>query len=99
MAQFSEGEEKMEDNRLERPSTSRTKKNVKKINKALTERKRWVRRTNQELQELYKEPNLVAVAKASRIRWIGYVVKLPVGRPPKRILESESGGKKKKRKI
>ncbi|KAF2879052.1 hypothetical protein ILUMI_27146 [Ignelater luminosus] len=43
------------------------------------EEERWVRRTN---QELYKEPNLVGVAKASRIRWISHVVRLPVGCEP-----------------
>ncbi|KAF2892164.1 hypothetical protein ILUMI_14009 [Ignelater luminosus] len=69
---------------------------LKKIFGRKIVRKRWVRRTNQKLQQLYGEPNLVEVAKASRIRWIGHAVRLPVGRQPKRIFKSEPGGKRRR---
>lgn len=56
----------------------------------------WQRRSNYELQELYKEPNIVGIVKAQRLRWLGHIVRMPEERVPKRILKSEIGGRKRR---
>lgn len=38
----------------------------------------WRRRYNHELKALYREPDIVAVAKASRLRWAGHVQRMDV---------------------
>lgn len=36
----------------------------------------WRRRYNEELKNLYHEPNIVAVAKSNRLRWAGHVLRM-----------------------
>ena len=54
----------------------------------------WERRTNNELAELYHEPNIVAIVKGQRLRWFGHVMRMKEERVPKKILESGIGGKR-----
>lgn len=56
----------------------------------------WVRRTNQELQDLYSEPNIVGVIKGQRMRWLGHVQRMPEYRMPKQILRSSLSGRRRR---
>lgn len=56
----------------------------------------WAIRTNKEIEELYKEPNISNVIKAQRLRWLGHVQRMPNFRLPKIILNSSIGGRKRR---
>jgi hypothetical protein len=45
----------------------------------------WRIRINQELQELYKDVDIVAGIKKKRLEWIGHVVRMDHGRVVKKI--------------
>ncbi|KAJ8950564.1 hypothetical protein NQ318_015697 [Aromia moschata] len=55
---------------------------------------RWERRTNREIYDLFKEPNIIGIVRAQRIRWIGHVVRMKDHRIPKMVLIHEIGGGK-----
>ena len=48
----------------------------------------WRKRMNHELAELYGEPSILAVAKADRIRLLGYVMRMPDSCPTKKVFDS-----------
>lgn len=54
----------------------------------------WRIRFNHELEALYHEPNIVAVAKSSRIRWAGHVLRMDAGEMTKRIFDARSYNEK-----
>ncbi|PSN49291.1 hypothetical protein C0J52_24261 [Blattella germanica] len=47
----------------------------------------WRIRTNSELTQLYKKPNIITLIKAKRIEWIGHVSRMDGGRSIKKIFE------------
>ncbi|KAJ8940693.1 hypothetical protein NQ318_017666 [Aromia moschata] len=55
---------------------------------------RWERRTNREIYDLFKEPNIIGIVRAQRMRWIGHVVRMKDHRIPKMVLIHEIGGGK-----
>jgi hypothetical protein len=57
---------------------------------------RWLRRTNEELKELYKETDIVGVAKTQRLRWRGHIERMRETRVPKQVMSSKLGGKRKR---
>ncbi|KAK9746346.1 hypothetical protein QE152_g6156 [Popillia japonica] len=56
----------------------------------------WERRTNKELEELFDEPNIVAVAKGQRIRWLGHMWRMPATRIPKRVWDHKLAGNRRR---
>uniref|UniRef100_A0AAG5DNL5 Reverse transcriptase domain-containing protein n=1 Tax=Anopheles atroparvus TaxID=41427 RepID=A0AAG5DNL5_ANOAO len=52
----------------------------------------WRRRMNHELAELFGEPDILTVAKAGRIRWLGHVMRMPDSCPTKKTLVSDPLG-------
>ncbi|KAJ8954674.1 hypothetical protein NQ318_011365 [Aromia moschata] len=55
---------------------------------------RWERRTNREIYDLFKEPNIIGIVRAQIMRWIGHVVRMKDHRIPKMVLIHEIGGGK-----
>ncbi|XP_018576050.1 uncharacterized protein LOC108914683 [Anoplophora glabripennis] len=51
----------------------------------------WERRTNNEIKELYKEPDIIGVIKAQRIRWLGHITRMHSERVPARIINCKIG--------
>lgn len=43
---------------------------------------KWKARFNHELEALYHEPNIVVLAKSSRLRWAGHVLRMDAGEIP-----------------
>lgn len=58
------------------------------------EGEQWKRRTNTELQQLYKEAPIINVIRAQRIRWLGHVSRLPDSRIPKQVLVGGISGRR-----
>ncbi|KAI4455091.1 hypothetical protein MML48_9g00014462 [Holotrichia oblita] len=54
------------------------------------------RRTNKDIEELYKKPNIVQVVKAQRARWLGHIARMSDQRWVKRILTVAAGGKRRR---
>ena len=52
----------------------------------------WRRRFNHELQELYKEPNIVKYIKINRLRWLGHVQRMEDERVPLKLLNTNPDG-------
>ena len=52
----------------------------------------WTRRTNQEVGELYGEPD--TVIKSQRLRWLGHVERMPEDRLPKMVWQETIGGRR-----
>ncbi|KAJ8954316.1 hypothetical protein NQ318_005903 [Aromia moschata] len=55
---------------------------------------RWKRRTNREIYEFFKEPNITGIVRLQRVRWIGHVMRMNDHRIPKMVLIHEVGGRK-----
>lgn len=49
----------------------------------------WRIRYNYEIQALYNQPNIVAVAKSTRIRWAGHVARMNADNTSRRLLEAK----------
>ncbi|KAK5643018.1 hypothetical protein RI129_009185 [Pyrocoelia pectoralis] len=56
----------------------------------------WRRRTNQEIEELYERPDIIACVKAQRIGWLGHLERIDAVRLPKMIIYRRPIGKKRK---
>lgn len=50
----------------------------------------WRRRYNEELKNLYHEPNIVAVAKSNRLRWAGHVLRMDPSETTHKIFNARS---------
>lgn len=57
----------------------------------------WRRRTNNELQELYRRPDIIHTVKEKRGRWLGHIARMPKERWAKRILFRGEIGKRRGR--
>ena len=49
---------------------------------------------NDELHSLYRSPDIVRVIKSRRLRWVGHVVRMEVGRSAFKILTGKPTGKR-----
>ena len=52
----------------------------------------WRRRTNSELEQLFKKPTIVTDIKARRLRWLGHVQRMAADRVPKKVLHAKPDG-------
>ena len=52
----------------------------------------WRRRTNSELEQLFKKPTIVTDIKARRLRWLGHVQRMAADRVPKKVLHAKPEG-------
>ena len=55
----------------------------------------WCIRTNEELNELYKDVNIVVDIKVRRLEWLGHVMRMTNDRVPKIVLNAKLDGKRK----
>jgi hypothetical protein len=72
------------------------RKILRKIYGGKCEEGQWLRRTNQELNALYGEENIVGVVKAQRLRWLGHLVRMGEQRTPNKIYRTKVGGKRRR---
>ena len=54
----------------------------------------WRRLRNEELNSLYRSPNIVRVIKSRRLRWAGHVARMEEGRSAFKILTGKPTGKR-----
>ena len=54
----------------------------------------WRRLHNEELNSLYRSPNIVRVIKSRRLRWTGHVARMEEGRRASKILTDKPTGKR-----
>jgi ribosomal 50S subunit-associated protein YjgA (DUF615 family) len=54
----------------------------------------WRIRTNQELQELYKDPDIVADLRRRRLQWLGHMIRMDDSKLIKRVLDGKPGGRR-----
>ena len=53
----------------------------------------WRRLHNEELNSLYRSPNIVRVIKSRRLRWAGHAARMEEGRSAFKILAGKPTGK------
>lgn len=56
----------------------------------------WTRRTNDEINELYSEANIIKIVKAQQLRWLGHVERLQHDRVTKMVLRGGPLGVKRR---
>lgn len=56
----------------------------------------WKIRKNNELRDLYGEPDLVCFVKTARLRWLGHVERMADTRIPKKLLNGKPDGKRRR---
>ncbi|KAJ8916877.1 hypothetical protein NQ315_013345 [Exocentrus adspersus] len=56
----------------------------------------WIRRTNEEINNLYGEASIVSVVRARRLSWLGHIERLTNVRIPKLLMERTIGGKRRR---
>jgi hypothetical protein len=54
----------------------------------------WRKRTNKELYDMYKLPNLFIEIKRARLRWLGHVERMPASRLTKKIYSGKPEGRR-----
>lgn len=54
----------------------------------------WRIRYNQELYDLYEDPNISKEIKTGRLRWAGHIQRMSEGDIPKRIMDGAPGGRR-----
>lgn len=70
------------------------RKILPKIYKSVNEGGVWKRRTNNEVAELYNQPNVTTFCKTHRIRWLGQVVRLSDARTVKKVFTRVVSGRR-----
>jgi hypothetical protein len=51
-------------------------------------------RTNEELKELYKKPDIVAEIRSRRIGWLGHMIRMENGHMVKKVFKEKPGGRR-----
>ena len=54
----------------------------------------WRRLHNEEIQSLFRSPNIVRVIKSRRLRWAGHIARMEEGRSAFEILTGKATGKR-----
>jgi hypothetical protein len=73
------------------------RKILRRIYGPVMDRGSWQIRTNQELYKLFGENDIVKFCKLSRLRWAGHVIRQDDDDLSRRVLLSELGGKRPRR--
>ena len=68
------------------------KKILRKIFGPIKENYVWRIRTNHDLIDLQKEPDIVSEIRKERLRWLGHVERMPEERTVKKVFNSISKG-------
>jgi hypothetical protein len=68
---------------------------ILRIYGAKKERKEWKIRNNQELRNMYGQPDITAEIKSKIIEWLEHVVRMKENRMVKRVFEGHPGGRRK----
>lgn len=56
----------------------------------------WRRRTNEELMDIYKEPEISKIIRSRRLGWLGHIERMSDDRSAKKMLDIEFGATRKK---
>lgn len=70
------------------------RKILRKIFGAVNEDGQWRIRRNKELEELYRNADLVTEIKCNRLRWLGHVERMSEDRAVKKVYRGNPGGKR-----
>jgi hypothetical protein len=71
------------------------RKILRKIYGAKKEGNEWKIQNNQELRNMYGQPEIIGDIKSKRLGWLGHVVRMEEDRMVKRIFEGHPGGRRK----
>jgi hypothetical protein len=71
------------------------RKILRKISGAKKERNEWKIQNNQELRNMYGQPEITGDVKSKRLGWFGHVVRMEEDRMVKKIFEGHPGGRRK----
>ena len=70
------------------------RKILRKIYGPLNEGGVWRRRYNQELYDLYRDPDVIQVIKISRLRWAGHIIRMNEEAQPRRLTLTHPEGRR-----
>jgi hypothetical protein len=68
---------------------------LRKIYGAKKEVKEWKIRNNQELRNMYVQPDIITEIKSKRVEWLGHVARMEENKMVKRVFEGHPGGRRK----
>jgi hypothetical protein len=71
--------------------------NTKKIYGPIKDQNGWRIRTNDELQALYRNPNIVTTIKVRRMEWAGHLASMSDGRAVEEVFWGKPDGRRKAR--
>jgi hypothetical protein len=69
---------------------------LRKIFGATNDKDGWRMRTNIDIQELFKQPDIVVTIKKGRITWAGHVQRMPETRIVKKVFLGKPDGRRRK---
>lgn len=78
----------------ERALESFERKVLRRIFGPVCDNGEWRIRYNQELYDLYEDPNISKEIKTGRLRWAGHIQRMSEGDIPKRIMDGAPGGRR-----
>ncbi|KAF2894359.1 hypothetical protein ILUMI_11815 [Ignelater luminosus] len=79
-----------------RPYTSKRGRKSTKEDLSRKKSKQHMDKGSKSRITLFQEPNIIGVIKVQRIHWLGHIMRLPQNRIPRRLLESEAEGRKRR---
>jgi hypothetical protein len=74
------------------------RKILRKIYGPVKDQNGWRIQTNDELQTMYKKPNIVTTIKVRRLEWAGHLVRMSTDRTVKKVFLAKPEGRSKSRK-
>jgi hypothetical protein len=70
------------------------RKILRKISGQKSEQGVWRIRSNLEIQNMYKSPDIVTEIKVRRLEWLGHVIRMEDTRLPKMVLNAKPEGRR-----